>query len=63
MDNKKSDAILISRKIMKYFKIHDHPRNAPKIDLNVSPKSVFAFNTRICGTKIWLTTFWFCEKL
>ena len=34
-DNKKSDTILILRKIMKYFKILDHPKNASKIDLSV----------------------------
>ena len=47
---------------MKYFKILGHPRNATKIDLSVSPKSVLAFKTRISGTKIYLTLFWFCEK-
>ena len=47
---------------MKYFKIVDHPRNASKYDLSVSPKSILAFKTRISGTKIYLTPFWFCEK-
>ena len=61
-DDKKSDTILISRKNMKYFKILDHPRNASKIDLSVSPKSILSFKTRISRTKIYLTPFWFCEK-
>ena len=47
---------------MKYFKTLDHPRNASKIDLSVSRKSVLAFKTRVSETKIYLTLFWFCEK-
>ena len=30
---------------MKYLQILDHPRNASKIDLMVSPKSVLEFKT------------------
>ena len=30
---------------MKYLQIPDHPRNASKIDLMVSPKSVLEFKT------------------
>ena len=60
--NKKSDTILFSRKHKKYFKILDHPRKTSKTDLSVSPKSILAFKTRISGTKIYLTPFWFCEK-
>ena len=43
--NKKSGTILISREIMKYFKIFDHPRKASKIDLSVSPKSNLELKT------------------
>ena len=60
--NKKSDTILFSRKHKKHFKIVNHPRNASKIDLSVSPKSVLAFKTRVSGIKIYLTPFWFWEK-
>ena len=45
---------------MKYFKILDSLRNASKIDLSVSPKSVLEFKKQIGGTKIYLTPFWFC---
>ena len=48
---------------MKYFKILDHAKNFSKTDLSVSPKSVFEFKTQISGTKIYLTSFWFREKL
>ena len=58
----KNLTLLFREKNMKYFKILGHPRNASKIDLSVSPKSVLAFKTRISGTKIYLTLFWFCEK-
>ena len=51
-DNKKSDTILISRKIMKCFKILDGPINVSKIYLSVTPKSVLEFKTQISGTKI-----------
>ena len=47
---------------MEYFKILDHPKNAPKFDLSVSPTSVLEFKKRISGTKIYLTPFCFCEK-
>ena len=47
---------------MKYFKILDHPRNASKIDLSISPKSVLKFKTQISETKIYLAPFWFGEK-
>ena len=50
------------RKIMKFFKILDHPINVSKIHLNASPKSVLEFKTRLSGTRIHLTPFWFCEK-
>ena len=43
LHNKKYDTILILRKILKYFKILDHPRNASKIDFIVPPKSVLEF--------------------
>ena len=47
---------------MKYFNIFDRPRNASKIDLSVSPKSVLEFKTQIKGTKFYLASFWFCKK-
>ena len=47
---------------MKYFKIHDHPKNNSKIDSSISPKSALEFRKRISGTKIYLKSFWFCEK-
>ena len=47
---------------MKNFKILRQPRNAAKVDLRVSPKSISEFKTRIIGTKFYLTPFWFYEK-
>ena len=47
---------------MKYFKLLDHPKNASKIDLSASPKSVLEFKTRISGTKIYLKSFWLGEN-
>ena len=47
---------------MKYLKILDHPRNASKIGLSTFAKSVLKFKKRISETKIYLTSFWFCEK-
>ena len=56
-DNKKSDTILVSRKIVKYFK------NESKINLSISPKLALKFKTQIFGTKIYMTPFRFCGKL
>ena len=48
--------------ILGTIKIIEYPRNVSKADLSVFPNSVSEFKTRISGTKIYLTSFWFCEK-